>query len=694
MNRKFTTLVFACTLLLTSFSVSQTQSLKIESPSVDGKINFAEWEGAKVFTNFYKFIPESKDNLYDSTILYIKQTKDAIYFGFDYFPKGKIISKSVTRDRSTEDENEFFILLDLENKHQNGYFFSFSFLNNQRDAVIYNQRNQSSEWDWVWEVKSKIIAEPKDGKPGHIQSEVKIPVDRMQNKNKKQIGIDIQMFSYKEDGTYYYYSLVPKSELLSLKTTYPFDLRTPFDEKLNLNFDIIPFAVGQQFNDAHDTLVWGGDLNVSLDKHKLKATYNPDESTLEADPFRFSLYSRPIFLQEKRTFFSKDLDIFRTPINLFYTRAIEDIRYGFNYTYRSDALKVGTVFVDDERYKDGRITSQDKRQFFITRPNYNARNFNLGSLFIYSKNDSTNYEEKILSFDGFYRFPKNPVRLQVQYANSWNSMSNVKQEGGAFNLYGYYQNNDAGGPYADASYRRVNQGFNASTSFNSQTGLSNNYNEISASGGYKFVFDRKYFSDMNINGGFYQLRILHNDGYFTDGFKLQNSFNFNTNYKVAEWLRFNQFFEYNRPNDFDQDGNLVTRTNTAQEYNASIFLGTNYINVGYYFGPYFGSFIKNPYASGNIFLFNKLALSASISFYDFAGEKRTLLNTRMDYRILPQLYLRSLFQRDNFSRQALWNSILQYEFFAGSSVYLVFNLNGDKLQNTRKYFKVGYDFAF
>jgi len=687
MKIKFTLLVFACSLFYTGILISQTQSLKIESPAVDGRLKDSEWAGAKVFTNFYKFIPESNDNSYDSTIVYIKQTKDAIYFGFDYFPKGKIISKSVTRDRSTEDENEFFILLDLENKNQNGYFFSFSFLNNQRDAVIYNQRNQSSEWDWVWEVKSKIISEPKDGKVGHIQTEVKIPVDRMQNKNKKQIGVDVQMFSYKEDGTYYYYSLIPKSELLSLKNTYKLDLTTPFEEKLNLNFNIIPFAVGQAFNDANDTLVFGGDVNISLDKHKLKATYNPDESTLEADPFRFSLYSRPTFLQEKRTFFSKDLDIFRTPINLFYTRAIEDINFGANYTYRSDALKAGTVYVDD------RDVNGDKRNFFITRPNYNGKNFNLGSLFIYSKNEGAAYEEKILSFDGFYRFPKNPVRFQFQYANSWNSTSSIKQEGGAFNLYSYYQYNDAGGPYADVSYRRVNKGFNASTSFNSQTGLPNNYDEISASGGYKFVFDRKYMNDININGGFYKLGILHDDGFFTSGFKLQNNLFINSNFKVAEWLRFNQYFEYNTPNDFE-NGQLITRTNTAQEYNASFFLGTNYINIGYFFGPYFGSFIKNPYASGNIFLFDKLALSASISFFDVAGEKRTILNTRMDYKIMNRVYLRSFFQRDNFNKLALWNSILQYEFFAGSSVYLVFNLNGDRLQNTRKYFKVGYDFAF
>ena len=68
---------------------SQTQGVKLASPEVNGKIDNTEWSGAKVFTNFHKFIPRSADNDYDSTTVYIKQTKDAIYFAFDYYPEGK-----------------------------------------------------------------------------------------------------------------------------------------------------------------------------------------------------------------------------------------------------------------------------------------------------------------------------------------------------------------------------------------------------------------------------------------------------------------------------------------------------------------------------------------------------------------------------------------------------------------------------
>jgi hypothetical protein len=38
--------------------------------------------------------------------------------------------------------------------------------------------------------------------------------------------------------------------------------------------------------------------------------------------------------------------------------------------------------------------------------------------------------------------------------------------------------------------------------------------------------------------------------------------------------------------------------------------------------------------------------------------------------------------------------MLQYEFFGGSNVYLVFNVDGDRLQYTRRYFKVSYEFNF
>ena len=78
-----------------------------------------------------------------------------------------------------------------------------------------------------------------------LSLKIRIPVDRLQNKNKKQIGIELQLFSYKPDGNYYYYSISPKTvNCLSVKSLYKMDRITPFDEKLNLQVQSYPVCDG------------------------------------------------------------------------------------------------------------------------------------------------------------------------------------------------------------------------------------------------------------------------------------------------------------------------------------------------------------------------------------------------------------------------------------------------------------------
>jgi hypothetical protein len=653
---------------------AQIQSGENNYPLIDGKINSSEWIGAKVFTNFHMMIPRSDSKDYDSTIVYLKQSKDAIYLAFKYYPRGKIIAKSLVRDRSTEEENEFFVLLDLENKRQNGYIFIFNFGDNQRDVLLYNQRSQSSEWDWVWESKTTVYQLPENGKPGYIETELKIPVDRLQNKNTKQIGIDFQMFAYRPDGTYYYYSLMPDSELLSLKSLYKLDI-TPFNERLKVDFNATPYIVGNKFNDSSYKAQIGGEFNVSIDKHKLKATINTDESTLEADPYYFSLYNRPTYLTEKRTFFSKDLDIYRSPISLFYTRSIQNIDYGFNYTFRSDKLKTGAMFVQDDVNKTG-----NKRQIFVARPNYVASDFSVGSFLLLSNDKSIDRKEKVLSIDGQYRFPRNPVRFQGQYASNF--------EGNAYELYSYYQYDNSGGPYADLMYRRVDKNFRAPTFINTSVGLPNDYDEIMVSGGYNWNKVRKYLPEINISGEYYRNKQLSN------GFMIQERYNGNLSVKIIGPISYSLYFEYNHPNDYDSEGNIIKRNNYLNDNYLKYVFGNNAVYVGYTHGPYFGTYLKNPYFGFNYYLFDLIAINTDVNFYRMFGQDRTIINTRLDYRAFKKLYLRAFFQKDTQTKNALLNAMVQYEFFAGSNIYLVLNLLGDNLQYTSRYSKIGYEFNF
>ncbi len=668
--------------LFTGTGLNAQSSITDEAsaPTIDGKVEISEWRGAVAFTDFYMMIPRSETKDYDSTIVYVKQTKDALYFAFKYWPKGKILIQSLTRDRSTEEENEFFIMLDLENKGQNGYIFVFNFGSNQRDMLVYNQRNSSTEWDWRWESKTTIFKMPKDGKPGYIETEVKIPVDKLQNKNTKQIGMDLQLFSYRPDGTYYWLSLVPDGELLNLKNTYKFDIKQPFEERLNLNFGLTPFVVGKKFNGVEYGFGYGGEADVSLDKHRLKATVFTDQSTLEADPFSFTFYNRPIYLQEKRPFFSKDLDLYSTPLTLFYTRSIDSIDYGANYTFRSDIFKAGVAYVNEPKYDKSDSTNKSK-QYFVARPRFNLPDFNIGGLFIYTDDHITNTAEKILSVDARIYLPYR-LRFIPQYVRT---IDNKGDPGNAVNAYLYYEFDNSGGFYGDMSYTRFDKNFRSSTTFND---YGNDYHTGFASIGYNFVRNTRYFSNINVNAGYYTARTI------TDDFKYQDRGSANVSYKVNGWLNLSHFFELNYPNDFDENGNILTRKNFLQEHYAKVLIGANSVYAGYFFGTYFGSFVKNPYMGISLNPFNNLSASITLNYRELFDIKQTIYRVKIDYRIIDKLFLRTYFQKDTYRRIALWNTLLQYEFFAGSNAYLVLNLEGNKLQNTRRVFKLGYEFNF
>jgi hypothetical protein len=106
------------------------------------------------------------------------------------------------------------------------------------------------------------------------------------------------------------------------------------------------------------------------------------------------------------------------------------------------------------------------------------------------------------------------------------------------------------------------------------------------------------------------------------------------------------------------------------------------------------SYLKNPYLNLDLSFFDRLNFNITYVYRNISDIRQHIIRAKMDFKVLDKLFQRSYFQKDTYNKLALWNTMLQYEFFAGSNVYLVMNLEGEKLQNTRRYFKVGYEFNF
>ena len=67
---------------------------------------------------------------------------------------------------------------------------------------------------------------------------------------------------------------------------------------------------------------------ISLSNLAFDFTLNPDFAQIEADPDMVNLTDIPLRFAEKRPFFQEGNEIFQTPIELFYSRRVEDLKQG------------------------------------------------------------------------------------------------------------------------------------------------------------------------------------------------------------------------------------------------------------------------------------------------------------------------------------------------------------------------------
>ncbi len=124
------------------------------------------------------------------------------------------------------------------------------------------------------------------------------------------------------------------------------------------NLWLIPYATARSSRvdpeagpaQTRDRVEAGGDLKwVFRESMALDATVNPDFSQVEADVPQVTVNQRfEVFFPEKRPFFLENADYFRTPIDLLFTRRIEEPTGGIRVTGKSGAYSLGALVIDDE----------------------------------------------------------------------------------------------------------------------------------------------------------------------------------------------------------------------------------------------------------------------------------------------------------------------------------------------------------
>ncbi|MBW3571414.1 MAG: carbohydrate binding family 9 domain-containing protein, partial [Gemmatimonadetes bacterium] len=307
------------------------------APVLDGRLDDAAWARAAAATGFVQVQPRAGEPATERTEARVVYDDGAVYVAMRaYDPAPDSIAAQLgRRDASRIYSDWMHVLLDSYHDRRSAYRFSVTPRGVKQDAFHFNDGNEDTGWDAVWDVATRMDS-------AGWTAEFRIPLSQLRFKPRAgeqswgvQFGREV---ARREERTVW--APMPPSEpgfasrfgtLTGLA-----GLRSPRRLEL-LPYTVAsvtrePGAAADPFYSATAPYAsMGADLKYGLAGGlTLTATINPDFGQVEADPSEVNLSAFESFFSEKRPFFVEGGDIFQFGVglgddnseSLFYSRRI------------------------------------------------------------------------------------------------------------------------------------------------------------------------------------------------------------------------------------------------------------------------------------------------------------------------------------------------------------------------------------
>jgi hypothetical protein len=329
---------------------------------VDARLDEPEWRTAAVLTGFTNYEPVEGVRAVDDTEVRVFYTADALYFGIrahDSDP-GQIRAKLGERDRSAFNDDWVRIMLDTFGDQRNAYIFYVNPLGIQTDGNWQEGRENRMGGgsglpvdfnpDYIWASEGRVEG---DG----WTAEIRIPYVslRFRELAVQDWGLNVARET-RRNGFKSSWAPLTKDKASTLAQSGQLvGLRDVHARRLvEVNPVVTGKRVGQTTGSgfAMEGFSPEAGLNARLGITQnlvADATYNPDFSQIEADADQITVNERfAINFPEKRPFFLEGTEIFRTPQQLVYTRAVVDPVGGAKVTGKLGAFNVAYLGALDE----------------------------------------------------------------------------------------------------------------------------------------------------------------------------------------------------------------------------------------------------------------------------------------------------------------------------------------------------------
>ncbi len=325
-------------------------------PVIDGRPDEEAWKTAAVFKDFYQTGPGNNIAPSKPTEAYVMYDERNLYIAFKCWDEKDKIRATIAKRDNVFGEDNVRVWLDTYNDQRRAYVLGFNPLGIQQDGI--QTEGQGSDFsvdivmeskgvieDWGWSVEVSIPFKSlryTAGKGKLWGFNVARNIDRFNDEFDQWLPDDREISGF----------LIKHGKITGLD-----------DVKYERTLEVVPSITLSETGERVGALEFAGGRFVNHPIKKqigvtlkytltpsvtLDAAINPDFAEIEADAPVVTANQRfPIFFEEKRPFFLEGVDIFRSPLQVFYSRNIVDPDLALKLSGKTGRNSFGILVASD-----------------------------------------------------------------------------------------------------------------------------------------------------------------------------------------------------------------------------------------------------------------------------------------------------------------------------------------------------------
>ena len=311
-------------------------------PKIDGKLDDACWQNSAKTGELIQFEPQRGEPATQPTTIYLAYDANNLYVAFECFKTdmGKLAANLTRRDSFFFSDDHVEVLIDTFLDGRNCYAFALNPLGTQTDRRLINEganrrTGQSMigtaiSWDCDWQGQAAIGTDSWTAEFAIPFAELRFSKEMAtatwginfwrndESPAEEQTWADLgeRQYAVSEFG---HLTDLPISDLVTKRPV-------KFKPYATLKPQMLQPGDGETTTAVKADA--GLDLRYPIKDFTVDLTLNPDFAQIEADPDLVNLTDIPLRFPEKRPFFLEGNELFQMPMDLFYSRRVENLLGG------------------------------------------------------------------------------------------------------------------------------------------------------------------------------------------------------------------------------------------------------------------------------------------------------------------------------------------------------------------------------